>query len=206
MLRLTQQQSDDFKELGNIGAGHAASLLAELVGQRCLIAIPSVVPLTGETLQDLAGAQDDFAVSVDVRSRGDFESSMYIVMKAFSAERVIREMAKVESKKTGNLVDLKREYELRRLGESLVQSYMNGINGFLQTKSVTSPAEIIVDLYTRALDRTLRRLLQIDGEQILIHTAFAAPDESFEGTFALILNRVAQFSIITKMGQLTTTY
>lgn len=206
MLRLTEQQTGDFKELGNIGAGYAASQLADIIGQRCLIGIPSVVALSGETLIDLAGETDDFAVAIDVRSRGDFESSMYVVMKAFSAERVIREMSKVESKKSGNLVDMKREYALKKLGESLVQSYMNGVNSFLQTKSVLSPPELIVDLYNKALDRTLRRLLQIDGEQILIHTSFTAPDETFDGTFALILNRVAQFGIITKMGQLTSTY
>lgn len=206
MLRLTEQQAGDFKELGNIGAGYAASQLADIIGQRCMIGLPSVVGLNSETLHDLSGEMDDFAVSIDVRSRGDFESSMYVIMKAFSAERVIREMSKVESKKSGNLVDMKREYALKKLGESLVQSYMNGINSFLQTKSVLSPPELIVDLYDKALDRTLRRLLQIDGEQILIHTSFTAPDETFDGTFALILNRVAQFGIITKMGQLTSTY
>ena len=63
-----------------------------------------------------------------------------------------------------------------------------------------------MDLYDKALDRTLRRLIQIDGEQVLIHTTFAAPDESFDGSFAFILNRVAQFTIISKLGQLTTTY
>jgi chemotaxis protein CheY-P-specific phosphatase CheC len=117
-------------------------------------------------------------------------------------------MGKTESKKTGNLVDLKREFALKKLGEKLVQSYMDAVNNFLQTKSVLSPPELIVDLYNRALDRTLRRLLQLDGEQILIHTTFTAPDESFEGSFAFILNRVAQFSIIAKMGQLAgaTTY
>ena len=47
---------------------------------------------------------------------------------------------------------------------------------------------------------------KIDGEQVLIHTTFAAPDESFDGSFAFILNRVAQFTIISKLGQLTTTY
>lgn len=206
MLHLTDRQVDDFKELGNIGAGYAASRLADLIGQRCTISIPAVFPLNGTTLQELAGEQDEFAVSIDVRARGDFESSMYVVMKAFSAERVIREMAKVESKQTGNIVDLKREYELKRLGESLVQSFMSGVNGFLSTKSVLSPPEIIIDLYNKALDRTLRRLLELDGEQILVHTSFTAPDESFEGTFALILNRVAQFNIITKMNQMTTTY
>jgi chemotaxis protein CheC len=206
MLRLTEQQVGDFKELGNVGSGFAASQLADLIGQRCLIGIPSVFALSGETLQELAGAQDDFAVSIDVRARGDFESCMYVIMKAFSAERIIREMAKVESKKSGTLVDLKREYELKKLGESLVQSYMSGVNGFLQTESILSPPEVIVDLYNKALDRTLRRLLQIDGEQILIHTAFTAPDESFDGTFALILNRTAQFNIITKLGQMTNSY
>ncbi len=206
MLRLTDQQADDFKEIGNVGAGYAASRLADLIGQRCLVSIPTVTALSGETLHDLAGEQDDFAVAIDVRARGDFESSMYLIMKAFSAERIVREMSKTESKKTGSFVELKREFALKKLGESLVQSYMDAVNNFLQVKSVLSPPEVIIDLYDKALDRTLRRLLQLDGEQVLIHTSFAASDESFEGNFALILNRVAQFAIITKMGQMTTTY
>ena len=206
MLRLTEPQIEDFKELRNIGGGFAASKLADLIGQRCMVSIPAVTPMTGETLGDLAGGQDDFAVVIDVRARGDFESSMFVVMKAFSAERVIREMGKTESKKTGNFVELKREFALKHLGEKLVQSYMDAVNNFLQTRAVLSPAEVIVDLYDKALDRTLRRLIQIDGEQVLIHTTFAAPDGSFDGAFALILNRVAQFTIISKLGQLTTTY
>ncbi len=206
MLRLTEAQQSDFKELGNIGAGYAASQLADLVGQRCMIAIPNVYALNAGTLQDLAGEQDDFAVALDVRARGDFESSMYIIMKAFSAERIVREMGKTESKKSGNLVDLRREFALKKLGEKLVASYMDAVNNFLRTKSMISPPELIIDLYNRALDKTLRRLLQLDGEQILIHTTFTAPDESFEGSFAFILNRTAQFAVMAKIGQMTTSY
>jgi chemotaxis protein CheC len=206
MMRLTEQQAGDFRELGNIGAGYAASMLADLIGQRCLIGVPTLTALNGATLLELARGQDDFAVAIDVRARGDFESSMFIIMKAFSAERIIREMGKTESKKSGNLVDLAREFALKKLGEKLVQSYMDAVNGFLGTKSVLSPPELIVDLYDKALDRTLRRLLQIDGEQILVQTTFNAPDDSFEGSFAFILNHTAQFNIITKMGQLTTSY
>jgi chemotaxis protein CheC len=206
MLRLTDQQTQDFKELANIGSGYAASQLADLLGQRCLIGIPELYALNGQTLKDLSGQQDDFAVAVDVKARGDFESSMYIIMKAFSAERVVREMAKTESRKTGNLIDLRREFALKRLGEKLVQGYMEAVDNFLQVKSVMSHPELTVDLYDKALDRALRRLLQLDGEQVIVQTTFAAPDGSFDGSFALILNRVAQFTIITKLGQMTSSY
>ncbi len=205
-IKLTHEEISDLKELGNIGTGFAASRLANQIGVRCVVSLPEVFTLSESTMQERLGHHDDFSVAVDIRMRGDFDSTMFLLMTTQSADMVIDYMKRSSSMKSGTLVDLPREYALKKLGEDMIGGYSNAVNDFLKTTSHVLSPEMVIDLWSKALEKILGRIIKIDGEQILIQSHFSAPDQTFSGTFAYILNRASQHFVFNKLHMMTNTY
>ena len=80
-IKLEPDQIADLMEIGNIGAGNAASKLSDLIRRRCVIDIPQITYVTSEDIRRILDMEDAFVVMMHIKIMGDIPATMFVVMK-----------------------------------------------------------------------------------------------------------------------------
>jgi chemotaxis protein CheC len=102
---LTEIQYDALREVGSIGAGHAATALSQLVDHRIELAMPSLDLLPVTEIPRIFGGPENLVAAVYHRILGDLSGSILFVMDRASALGLadfLRNRAKGATKSLGD--------------------------------------------------------------------------------------------------------
>ena len=80
------------KEIGNIGAGHAATALSILLNKKIDMDVPSVRLVSFNEMMELAGGPEHVVACVFLRIEGDAPGSMYFIRSLEQSERFIHQI------------------------------------------------------------------------------------------------------------------
>ncbi|WP_163193300.1 chemotaxis protein CheC [Clostridium thermarum] len=166
-------QLDALAEVGNIGAGNAATALSQLINKKVDMTVPSVniVPFN-----DIFNRNDgeELAVGVIVRVLGDTPGNILFVFDYDTANNMIE------------LLTGKREEEFTELGYSVLcevgniisGSYMNAIAKFTGLLIMASVPAVAYDMAGAILSTTFMESEQFDDHVLDIETIFLNQDET----------------------------
>lgn len=169
--RFTDIHLDVLKEIGNIGAGHAATSLSSLLNRKIDMHVPSVRLVDFDEVMDLAGGTETEVVGVCLRIEGDAPGSMFFILSPSQAERFVRQM-------TGILDFSFRETPecevalsaLQELGNILAGSYLTALSDFTRLELLPSVPSLSMDMVGAILSFGLIELSQVSDQAIVIET------------------------------------
>jgi two-component system, chemotaxis family, chemotaxis protein CheY len=196
---LSPEQIGDLMELGNIGAGNAASRLSDLIGQRCLISPPQVVYGTTEIILQAFPDKDYFMAALAVRLLGDVPAVMSVALKRDHAPAVLKYMTR-GALGPGDMSEAAR-FALRQAGEFLTRAFSQAVHQFLTDQGRQSPPEIAVAGEPGDL-ASLLASSKGAGPLLVIHCGFSDASRNFEGKLAYILSNAAQKAVLSRLNQL----
>ena len=135
---------DAIREIGNIGAGHAATALSELIGCPVEIDIPKAELVS---IYDLSGYYDDPDASytaVFAASDNDEPFNFILLIKAGSAGKIVNLLVSrqfgMEMEASAMPQDM-IDSALGEIGNILLGSFLNSVNGLLGIASgITTPS------------------------------------------------------------------
>ena len=81
MINFSKKHLDVLKEIGNIGAGNAATALSTLLNKKINMRIPSIKIVEFNELLDYVGGPEEEIVSVFLRIQGSLPGSMFVVLQ-----------------------------------------------------------------------------------------------------------------------------
>ncbi|MDD2217467.1 MAG: chemotaxis protein CheC [Eubacteriales bacterium] len=124
---LNEMQIDVLREIGNIGAGNAATSLAEMLDEMVQITVP-VVKITGfdEAIKALGGAEC-MTVGVLVNFSGEANGMIMFLLNTKDAIRITDILVSQDGEEEGQLNDLKLS-AIKEIGNILSASYINSIS------------------------------------------------------------------------------
>lgn len=196
--KLDPDQIADLMEVGNIGAGNAASALSDLIHRRCVIDIPQITYVAAEDMARIIDMEDSYVVMMHIKIMGDIPATMFVLMKRAFAQTVVKYMTKEGLDPTGKDLGFTAQFALKQLGEILTKSFFDSIHQLLMAKAKYAMPEIIMDAWSAAQESMLSRFAQ-DGEQLLIHSAFFDPEKTFTGKFIYALSRESQVVVLNRI-------
>ena len=82
---------DILKEIGNIGAGNAATALSTLLNKKIEMNVPNVRIVPFHEITELAGGSENVVVSVFLKIEGDANGNMFFILPIEQGERFILE-------------------------------------------------------------------------------------------------------------------
>ena len=90
-IPITDMHLDVLKEIGNIGAAHAATSLSQLLDRKIDMHVPNVELVSFDEMFDLAGGAEEVVAGIFLRIEGDLSGSMFFVLsiesrKSFHSE------------------------------------------------------------------------------------------------------------------------
>ena len=83
---------DILKEIGNIGAGHAATALSMILNKKIDMKVPNVRIVSFDEMIEMAGGAENVVASVYLRIEGDAPCNMFFVLPLEQGNTYIQQM------------------------------------------------------------------------------------------------------------------
>ena len=191
---------DVFKEIGNIGAGNAASALAGLLNKRISMSVPdaSVVPFN--TIMEVMSGPESLIVGMLVDVSGDLNGYILLMLGMDEAMGMVAQ-ALCETPRDTTAPDFAlTELELDTLSEIsniLVGSFLSAISSMTGLSVVPSVPQIAIDMLGAIISIATIEYGMIGDTVLFLKTQFNDPDGENSGHFFLIPD-YSSFKILLK--------
>ena len=86
---LSEEQIDALKEVGTIGAGHAANAISQLAGRKVMISVPEVKAVSLTEVVELAGPPESLVAVVYMNLIGDTQGRSLLIFPRQSAFNLV---------------------------------------------------------------------------------------------------------------------
>lgn len=202
---VTTMHLDVLKEIGNIGAAHAATSLSALLNKKVHMNIPSVKVVSINEMMELAGGPENVVVCVFLRIEGDAPGSMFFVLSLEQAERFVHRMTF-----DTNFQIKKPPYSemglsaLQELGNILSGSYLSSLSDFTNMNLYPSVPAIAVEMAGAVISFGLMEVSQASDYVIVIDTALLEVEGeqvmSVDGQFFLLPDPPSLEIIFNSLG------
>ncbi|MGE8034244.1 CheY-P-specific phosphatase CheC [Lysinibacillus sp. KCTC 33748] len=189
--KITSLHLDVLKEIGNIGAAHAATALSNLLGKKIDMRVPKVEMVSFNDMMELAGGSENVVVGIYLRIEGDAEGSMFFILPIEQANRFIRRLIFDES------FDFKKRpvselglSAMQEMGNILSGSYLSALSDFTSLKIYPTVPGLSVDMFGAIISIGLIELSHVSDNVIVINTSIfedgVEDQETVRGHFFLL--------------------
>lgn len=195
-FNLNDIQLDALKEIGNIGAGNAATALSQLINKKVDMTAPQVDVLLFNDMVSRIGAEEDLVIAVLLKVFGDAPGNILFVMKPDSAKHIADEML------TGLEFQNEEIYYsvYQELGNILGNSYLNALSRFTELNLLGSVPYVVEDMLAAILSTTFIDAEQYSDYVLAIDTTFMQENKESGGYFFYIPMPGSLEKILSKLG------
>ncbi|MCR5834196.1 MAG: chemotaxis protein CheC [Selenomonadaceae bacterium] len=198
-FNLTPTQLDALREIGNVGAGNAATALSQVINKRIDMNVPKVALIPIEDVPELVGGADKLIVGIFLRVYGKAPGNILFIMPKESAYYMVDDLMGRPhgSTKTLNEMDVSA---LKEVGNILSGSYLNAFFHFTNISMVPSIPSLAIDMAGAILNIVLVQLGQMGDHAMVIETKFLAEDDSVNGHFFLVPDPGSLTTLVKAVG------
>jgi chemotaxis protein CheC len=180
---------DILREIGNIGAGHAATALSTLLNKAVDMKVPSVKIISFEDITEMVGGSENIVASVFLRIIGDAPGCMFFMLPVEQAELLLGDIL------GGQNVQLEEGLysemalsALQEVGNILSGSYLTSFSDFTSLNLQPSVPATSIDMAGAILSFGLIEISAVSDFAIVIDTAFTdmKKEDEVKGHFFLL--------------------
>lgn len=189
--KITSIHLDVLKEIGNIGAAHAATALSDLLNKKIDMRVPKVEMVSFHDMMELAGGSETVVVGVFLRIEGDVEGSMFFILPIEQANSFIQRLTHDKSFDFNHqpVSDLGLS-AMQEMGNILSGSYLSALSDFTNLKIYPTVPGLSVDMFGAIISIGLIELSQVSDNVIVINTSIfegeIGEEETIRGHFFLL--------------------
>lgn len=170
-FQITPMHLDILKEIGNIGAGNAATALSSILNQPIQMHVPSVEVVSFEEMFELAGGPEKVVAGVYLRIQGDITGTMFFILPLESANRYIQNLIQDPTYTlTDEESDMIGQSALQELGNIVSGSYLSSLSDFTQLNIQPTVPSLNIDMVGAIISFGLVELSHYSDEVIVINT------------------------------------
>jgi len=142
-------QMDALREVANIGAGHAATALSQMVGRTIMISVPTINVSRLEDIPPQVAERDEPVAAVLMHMLGDLTGRTLLVFPRSTAVRLAGLLLRREPE--GEDFTEMEQSAIKEAGNILSSAYMNALSDFMGMMLLPSPPSLAVDMSTAVL-------------------------------------------------------
>ncbi|MDK2917413.1 MAG: chemotaxis protein CheC [Candidatus Petromonas sp.] len=174
---------DVLKEVGNIGAGNAATALAKMLNKKVDMNVPKVNILDLCEVPDLIGGAETLVCATLFEIKGDIEGSIMFLLDIDSSKTLISLL--MNGYETKELDDFTKS-ALQEIGNILSGSYVSSLSSLSGLNIKISVPSLAVDMAGAILSVPAIQFGQISDKILIIETEFSEGVDNVRGFFFLI--------------------
>lgn len=178
-------QLDALREVANIGAGHAATALSQMTGQRIMISVPLVQIAQLEDIPNQVSDGEEPVAAVLMKMLGDLTGLTLLVFPRATALKVAALMMK---RPVGDELGMLEQSAIKEAGNILSAAYLNALSEFMGMILLPSPPSMAVDMSDAVLNSTYLEIAAGADYVFCVESEFNLTDlgERLRGFFLLM--------------------
>ncbi|HNZ29826.1 MAG: CheY-P phosphatase CheC [Candidatus Aerophobetes bacterium ADurb.Bin490] len=186
LLTLTEIQVDALKEVGNVGAGHAATALSQLLKKKIMISVPQVKILKLQEVENLLGDSNTLVAGIIMNVLGDVTAKILLLLTRESALS-LADMLLQNPVGTTKVLSEVGNSAIKETGNILAGAYMNALNEFLGLLLLPSVPSLVFDISGAILNSLSEGFEGMSTHILSIETQFSeANDKVIKGYLLLV--------------------
>ncbi|PYI50389.1 chemotaxis protein CheC [Paenibacillus flagellatus] len=192
-------QLDVLKEVGNIGAGNAATALSKLLDRPVDMQVPLVNMLPFEDIIEVLGGSEQIVVAIYLRVTGEAPGNMFFILTQPSAKQLLQNLA-------GIVVEDEEHYSemelsaLSEIGNILAGSYLSSLADFTKLSMSPTVPSLTIDMLGAVVSYGLIQYGEMGDKALFIDTKFFEGNEAVEGHFFLVPDPESFDKIFKSLG------
>lgn len=178
--KLTSMHIDVLREIGNIGAGNAATSMAQLINKQVHMKVPIVNIVNFDEMMDIVGGPERIIAGMFFEITGDLEGSVFFMLSIEEAEKLIHQMTNDPNLNLqGEEVDPIAFSALKESANIITGAYLTALSDFLNLSIRPSIPHLAIDMVGAILTVGLVELSRISDYAIVINTEIN--DQAIDG-------------------------
>ncbi|MGZ9584615.1 chemotaxis protein CheC [Paenibacillus marinisediminis] len=190
---------DVLKEIGNIGAGNAATALSMLLNRPVDMAVPKVQLLPFECIADAVGGAEQVVIAIYFRVEGEAEGHLFFMLECEPAKRLLSQLMQVQSEDEYSFTEMEMS-ALCEIGNILSGSYLSSLADLTHLYLSPTVPQLAVDMAGAILNYGLIQYGEMGDRALFIDTRFLEDHEEIEGTFFFIPDPDSFSKIFAALG------
>lgn len=186
---LTPNQLDALKEVGNIGAGHGATALSQLLGKKVTITVPKANIIALSAIPNLVGDPNTLVAGLTLSILGDATGKILLLFPRDSALHLADMLLKQPLGSSKILTEMGHS-AIKEAANILAGAYLSALNEFLGMLLLISVPTLVFDM-AGALLATITQGMEEVTKVICIETRFIDTNEVIGGYFILVPDTVS---------------
>lgn len=176
---------DVLKEVGNIGAGNAATALSRILDKPIDMAVPKVQMLPFEAITDRVGGAENIVLAVFFRVEGDAPGNLFFILSPDAAKNLLHRLAGLEVVSGEEFSEMEWS-ALSEIGNILAGSYLSSLADFTSLSMIPTVPALAMDMAGAILGYGLLQFGEMGDSALVIDTTFIEGNHEVEGQFFLI--------------------
>ena len=193
--RLTTMQLDVLQEVGNIGAGNAATALSELLNEKVDMSVPAVNIIPFDDIFSSIDVEI-VVIGVIVRVLGDIPGNILFTLEKDVALKIVSSLVGEEQEQITEL----GSSALCEIGNIIASSFMNAIAELTKLDVRPSVPAVALDMMAAILSTTFIEAGQFDEYVLDLETNFLQENEKIKGHFYYIPMPGSLEKILNSLG------
>ena len=176
---------DVLREIGNIGAGNAATALAEMLGKKVDMDVPKVRIVEFKDVSDILGGAEMIVVGILLNVYGDIKGNILFILQIDAAHVLVNMLLgkPLECKEDFNEIEISA---LKEIGNILTGSYISALSGLTGLDIKPSVPNMAVDMAGAIISVPAIEFGKIGDNVLYIETEFKEVFNRVIGDFFLI--------------------
>ena len=168
---ITNDHLDILREIGNIGAGNAATSLSAMLSKTIDMKVPSVRVVPFNDICESVGGEEAVVAAVFLRIDGDAPGSMFFMLPANEASSLIQQLIMDPSVDffSNNIPEMALS-AMNEVGNILSGSYLSALSDFTKLNLQPTPPAVAIDMSMAILSFGLVEISRVGDYAILIDT------------------------------------
>lgn len=197
---LSGLQIDALREIGNIGAGNAATALAQMLQAKIDMSVPRVNVLPFAEVPALIGGADLHVVGIYLTVTGSAPASILFILPVTSA-RILISMLLGENIGNEELEFSEMQLSaMMEVGNIISATYLNALSMFTQITFVPSVPALGVDMAGAILNAVLAEFGQVADHVLVLETSFKKEEQDVVGHFFLLPEPDSLNKLLSALG------
>lgn len=188
---------DTLKEIGNIGAGNAATALSRLTRQKVDMKVPKVNIINFSDVPSLLGGEENEVVGIFFRFSGEIEGTIMFLLELDSAQKLVSKLIPAAANDGFNELCLSAFSEI---GNILTGTYVTALSQLSNLEIILSVPSLAIDMAGAILSVPVIQYGLYDDKLLLIENEFTEDiaDSSSVNGFFILIPEVSSYKILFK--------
>lgn len=201
---MNELQKDVLGEIANIGAGHAATALAAMLGKPIVQTVPSVKLVSLSEMPHILGGAEKVVVAGALQISGDFSGYLLIFLDFDQAEKIISLVKGKPRRKTENIslhrISAMDKSVLSETVNIMGGSYLTAIAEFTNLKMIQSVPYLCLDMVGAVISIAVTETGKTGDFAVMFESELYNEKERIIGNLFLIPDEGSCGTILRTLG------